>query len=124
MATSGRSEHATVVHDRLPAVLAACSTSRRRKPRTGNRQPMRIFQILEFNQFNTGSVHQMFQAATGLRARGHEVMIVSRPDTTLEEKSRENGIEFAGVPLRNQFDAGSVMRLRELIRERRPDVIH
>ena len=29
---------------------------------------MRIFQILEFNQFNTGSVHQMFQAAAGLRA--------------------------------------------------------
>ena len=31
---------------------------------------MRIFQILEFNQFNTGSVHQMFQAASrSARAR-------------------------------------------------------
>ena len=41
---------------------------------------MRIFQILEFNRFDTGSVHQMFQAAVGLRERGHEVTMVSRPD--------------------------------------------
>ena len=85
---------------------------------------MRIFQVLEFNQFNTGSVHQMFQAAAGLRARGHEVTIISRPDRTLEERSRAAGIDFAGVPLRHQFDLGSIIRLRRLIRERRPDVIH
>src|SRR6266849_98088 len=85
---------------------------------------MRIFQILEFNQFNTGAVHQMFQAATGLRERGHDVTINSRTDRTLEEKSRERGIDFAGVPLRHQFDLSSVVVLRKLIRERRPDVIH
>ena len=85
---------------------------------------MRIFQILEFNQFNTGSVHQMFQAAAGLRARGHEVTIISRPDRLLEERSGEQGIAFAGVPLRHPFDIASVMQLRRLIRERRPDVIH
>ena len=32
--------------------------------------PMKVFQILEFNQLNTGSVHQMFQAASGLRKFG------------------------------------------------------
>jgi len=85
---------------------------------------MRIFQILEFNQFNTGSVHQMFQAASGLRARGHEVTVISRPDATLAEKCREQGVEFIGLPLRNAFDVMSVVRLRRLIRERRPDVIH
>ena len=53
---------------------------------------MKIFQVLEFNQFNTGSVHQMFQAATGLRERGHEVAILSRPDATLESKAREQGV--------------------------------
>ncbi|MGZ5432715.1 MAG: hypothetical protein ACXWH7_07265, partial [Thermoanaerobaculia bacterium] len=51
---------------------------------------MKIFQVLEFNQFNTGSVHQMFQAATGLRERGHEVTIVSKPDATLEARARED----------------------------------
>jgi len=85
---------------------------------------MKIFQILEFNQFNTGSVHQMFQAATGLRGRGHEVTIVSRPDETLRQKAEERGVAFAGLPLRNAFDLGSIRRLRRLVREQRPDVIH
>lgn len=85
---------------------------------------MKIFQILEFNQFNTGSVHQMFQAATGLRERGHEVTIVSKPDAVLEAKAGEKDVAFAGLPLRHQFDFESVRLLRRLIRAERPDVIH
>jgi L-malate glycosyltransferase len=85
---------------------------------------VKILQILEFNQFNTGSVHQMFQAATGLRERGHDVAIVSRPDAELEAKALEHGVGFHGFPFRHQFDLGTVRSLRRLIREWRPDVIH
>src|SRR5438445_324943 len=69
---------------------------------------MRIFQILEFNQFNTGSVHQMFQAAVGLRERGHDVTIVSRPDSVMQEKSEAGGVTFVGLPMRSGFDLVSV----------------
>src|SRR5258708_7254268 len=85
---------------------------------------MRIFQILEFNQFNTGSVHQMFQAAAGLRERGHEVTIVSRPDRVLEEKARAADVAFAGLPMRNEFDLISAWKLGRLFREAKPDVVH
>ncbi len=85
---------------------------------------MRIFQILEFNQFNTGSVHQMFQAASGLRERGHEVTIVSRPDGVLAAGAEEAGVDFRGLPFRNQIDLRTIRGLQELVRERRPDVIH
>lgn len=85
---------------------------------------MKIFQVLEFNQFNTGSVHQMFQAATGLRERGHDVTILSRPDATLEKKAREHGVAFHGLPFRHQFDFTSIRRFRKLVREEQPDVIH
>ena len=85
---------------------------------------MKIFQILEFNQFNTGSVHQMFQAASGLAERGHDVTIVSRPDAVLAAKAAEKGVKFEGLPLRHQFDFGSVRRLRKIVRRERPDVIH
>lgn len=85
---------------------------------------VRIFQILEFNQFNTGSVHQMFQAATGLRERGHEVAILSKPDPVLEAKAAEHDVRFHGLPFRNQFDFDTVRRLRRLIRNEKPDVIH
>ncbi|HYS54915.1 MAG TPA: glycosyltransferase family 4 protein [Thermoanaerobaculia bacterium] len=85
---------------------------------------MRIFHILEFNQFNTGSVHQMFQAASGLRERGHDVTVVSRPDDTLERRCQESRVAFVGLPMRNQFDLNSARKLRRLIRERDPHVIH
>jgi glycosyltransferase involved in cell wall biosynthesis len=85
---------------------------------------MRIFQILEFNQFNTGSVHQMFQAAAGLHERGHDVTIVSRPDEVLEGKAREAGVSFAGLTMRNEFDLISARRLARLFREARPNVVH
>ncbi|HEV7921324.1 MAG TPA: glycosyltransferase family 4 protein [Thermoanaerobaculia bacterium] len=85
---------------------------------------MKIFQILEFNQFNTGSVHQMFQAATGLRERGHDVTIISRPDATLQAKSEERGVAFVGLPLRNQFDLRSIAAMRRLVAAQRPEVIH
>jgi glycosyltransferase involved in cell wall biosynthesis len=85
---------------------------------------MKIFQVLEFNQFNTGSVHQMFQAAAGLRERGHDVTIVSRPDAVLAARAAEHGVGFSGLPFRHQFDLGTIRRLRVLIRDQRPDVIH
>jgi glycosyltransferase involved in cell wall biosynthesis len=85
---------------------------------------MKIFQILEFNQFNTGSVHQMFQAATGLRERGHDVTIVSRPDAVLAVRAAEKDVRFHGLPFRHQFDVGTIRRLRRLFQEERPDVVH
>jgi glycosyltransferase involved in cell wall biosynthesis len=85
---------------------------------------MKIYQILEFNQFNTGSVHQMFQAASGLHARGHEVAVISRPDAVLAARAAEQGIAFHGFPFRHQFDLGTIRSLRKLIRAERPDVIH
>lgn len=85
---------------------------------------MKIFQVLEFNQFNTGSVHQMFQAASGLRERGHEVTIVSRPDATLASKAAEKDVRFHGFAFRHPFDVGTIRALRRLIREEKPDVIH
>jgi glycosyltransferase involved in cell wall biosynthesis len=85
---------------------------------------MKIFHILEFNQFNTGSVHQMFQAAAGLHERGQEVTIISRPDPVLSANSAALGIRFFALPLRHQFDIGSIRRLRKLIRAEQPDVIH
>ncbi|MBV8518128.1 MAG: glycosyltransferase family 4 protein [Acidobacteria bacterium] len=85
---------------------------------------MKIYQILEFNQFNTGSVHQMFQAASGLRQRGHDVTIVSKPDAILAAKAAEQDIHFHGLPFRHQFDFATVRALRRLFRNAPPDVIH
>src|SRR5437868_1210950 len=85
---------------------------------------MRIVQILEFNQFNTGSVHQMFQAAAGLRERGHDVTIVSRPDDVLASKAAEADVKFVGLPMRHQFDLASAWKLGRLFCAEKTDVVH
>jgi glycosyltransferase involved in cell wall biosynthesis len=85
---------------------------------------MRIVQILEFNQFNTGSVHQMFQAAAGLRERGHDVTIVSRPDDVLASKAADADVKFVGLPMRHQFDVVSAWKLGKLFRAEKTDVVH
>ncbi|MGZ8829584.1 MAG: glycosyltransferase, partial [Thermoanaerobaculia bacterium] len=85
---------------------------------------MRIFQVLEFNQFNTGSVHQMFQAAAGLSGRGHDVTIISRGGSELQQRAAESGLRFRGLRMRHQFDFTSMFAMRRLIAELQPDVIH
>ncbi len=66
----------------------------------------------------------MFQAATGLRERGHDVTIISRPEPVLESSARDRGVGFAGIPLRHQFDIQSARAIARLVREKKPDVIH
>ena len=85
---------------------------------------MRIFQILEFNQFDTGSVHQMFQAAAGLRERGHDVTIVSRPGAAMAARAAEADVKFVAMPLRNEFDPVSLAKMIGLFRREKPDVVH
>ena len=85
---------------------------------------MRILQVLEKNQFNTGSVHQMFQAASGLRRRDHEVIIASREDPVLRARAEECGIRFAPFPFRSEFDVPTILAMRRFLQASPPDVIH
>src|SRR5437870_358865 len=83
---------------------------------------MHIFQILEFNQFDTGSVHQMFQAAAGLRERGHDVTIVSRLGAAMRDRAERHGVRFEALAMRNAFDVVSARNLARLLRG--ADVVH
>lgn len=87
-------------------------------------QPLRILHILDKNQFNTGSVQQMFQAATGQLERGHEVRIVSREGEEMRRRCAEAGVELEALPLRNELDVLSIRALRDLIERTATDVIH
>lgn len=90
----------------------------------GMRQPLSILQVLEKNLFNTGSVHQMLQAAVGLAARGHRVAVVSRPGGDTEGRCLAAGIDFVPLPLRHEFDLLSGWRLSRVLRQREVDVVH
>lgn len=87
-------------------------------------RPLRIVHILEKNRFDTGSVHQMFQAAAGLQERGHSVTIVSRPGEELAARAGAAGVRLMALPLRSELDLRSVRKLAELFRNDSTDVIH
>lgn len=89
-----------------------------------NNRPLTIFQILEFNQFNTGSVHQMFQAAAGLRERGHDVTVISKPDEVLQRRAAEHDVAFASFPFAGQSDFRTIRGISRLVASRKPGVIH
>lgn len=66
----------------------------------------------------------MFQAAEGLSRRGHEVTILSRAGGALTTKAAEAGLRFEPLPFRNELDVATISRLRRLVAERQPHVIH
>ena len=87
-------------------------------------EPLTIVQMLEKIDFSTGSVAQMFEAATGLAARGHTVLAVTRPNRELAQRCAEGGVEHVALPLRHEFDVVSARRFAHLARDRKVDVVH
>jgi len=85
---------------------------------------MKILQVLHKGSFNTGSVHQMFQLAMGLKNLGHNVIIMGRKSTELEEKSRKNDIKFIGLPFKNELDIKTIFEVIKFLKKEKPDIIH
>lgn len=85
---------------------------------------LRVIHILEKNRFDTGSVHQMFQAAAGFAERGHEVAVITRPSDEMARRCAAAGVRFVPLPLRNELDLASIRGIRRLVDEQGTDVIH
>ncbi|HEX2780462.1 MAG TPA: glycosyltransferase family 4 protein, partial [Gemmatimonadaceae bacterium] len=71
-----------------------------------------------------GGQRQVWLLAQGLRARGHEPLVVGIPDSPLLQRLRQRGIASAAVPMRADWDLRAARRIRALIRAWRPDVVH
>lgn len=66
----------------------------------------------------------MFQAAAGLRRRGHRVTIVSRDDSNLAARAREYSIRYVAAPFVSDVDVRTIAILRRVIAEERANVVH
>lgn len=90
----------------------------------GHLTPLTVLHLNVKSSFSTGSVNQMFQAAAAMAAQGHRTVIATRFNRALQEATRDAGVEFRAISFRNDVDIVSMIRLRRLIDEIRPDVIH
>ena len=71
-----------------------------------------------------GGEQQMAYLLDGLRRRGHGVVAVVPPDAASRPRLEAMGLEVVALPMRGEADLFAVLRLRRLLRARRPPLVH
>ena len=67
---------------------------------------------------------QCRELARGLRARGHEVVVSTRPSPLWAAECAAAGHPYVPLPMRHELDLGSAWRLARLLRAHRIQVVH
>ena len=71
-----------------------------------------------------GGAQQVLYIAAGLAGHGVDSFVVCTPDSAIAPLAREHGIRVAEVPCAGDADLRFVWRLRRLLAEERPDIVH
>jgi glycosyltransferase involved in cell wall biosynthesis len=71
-----------------------------------------------------GGALQVVFLMRGLAQRGVEVALACPPGSAISAAVRQLGLEVHEVPMGGDSDSGQVRRLRQLMREWKPDVLH
>ncbi|MGH7275393.1 MAG: glycosyltransferase family 4 protein [Candidatus Rokuibacteriota bacterium] len=91
---------------------------------TTSTEPLRILQIYPKEDYFTGAAIQLRELTAGLKRRGHEVVVATRPAEIWATKMREAGIPHYALPMKSELDIGSVKRLVRILRTHRTQVVH
>ena len=86
--------------------------------------PLRILQLYPKADYFTGAAIQLRDLAWGLHARGHAVVVGTRPSAVWAEQCAAAGIPHAAIPMRSEVDLPSALALARLMRTHRIDVVH
>lgn len=65
----------------------------------------------------------MLEAAAGLAARGHDVVLAARPEAPLLDRAREAGLQHRAVHMRGDFGPRALAGVRRLLRQQRPHAV-
>jgi glycosyltransferase involved in cell wall biosynthesis len=87
-------------------------------------EPLRILQLYPKEDYFTGAAIQLRELTLGLRARGHHIVVATRPSAIWERKAAEAGFAYCPLPMRHELDLGSVRGLVSLLRRHRIQVVH
>jgi glycosyltransferase involved in cell wall biosynthesis len=87
-------------------------------------RPLRILHVYPKDDTFTGAAIQLFELVTGLKARGHDVVLATRPSDRWEARTRSAGITYYPVPMRSEVDVRSAVRLARIVRRHGIEVVH
>jgi glycosyltransferase involved in cell wall biosynthesis len=85
---------------------------------------VRILQLYPKSDYFTGAAIQLRELAWGLQARGHRVLIATRPSREWASQCAARGLVYRPLPMRHALDLRSAVGLAGLIRAERIDVVH
>jgi glycosyltransferase involved in cell wall biosynthesis len=71
-----------------------------------------------------GQEKRILMEAAGLIARGHHAAVCCRAHSQLLAEARACGIDVHILPMRKPYDAASILRLRQIIRAEKFDVVN
>lgn len=89
-----------------------------------NGVPLRLLHLYPKADYFTGAAIQLYELTRELAARGHHVVVATRPSPIWAEKCRDAGVHYRPLPMRTALDLGSVRGLVRLLREHRIHVVH
>jgi len=87
-------------------------------------RPLRILQLYPKADFFTGAAIQMRDLARGLAARGHHVIVSTRPSEIWAAQCAEAGLPYQALGMRSEIDLRSAFELVRLLRAQRIQVVH
>lgn len=86
--------------------------------------PLRILQLYPKADYFTGAAIQVSELTRGLAARGHHIVVATRPSTSWAEKCCEAGLPYCPLPMSSALDLRSVWGLVGILREHQIQVVH
>ena len=87
-------------------------------------EPLRILQLYPKEDYFTGAAIQLRELALGLRARGHHVVVATRPSPLWRQKTAEANVPHVALPMSHGLDMRSVFGIVRLLREHHFQVVH
>jgi glycosyltransferase involved in cell wall biosynthesis len=83
-----------------------------------------VLQIYPKSDYFTGAAIQLLDLAKGLAARGHHVVVATRPGEGWADRCAEAGLPYHAVPMRSEVDVRSIPDLVRILRRHHVQVVH
>src|SRR2546430_13945900 len=87
-------------------------------------EPLRVLQLYPKEDYFTGAAIQLRELVLGLKARGHDVAVATRPSEIWVEKMRAASVPYLPLPMASEVDLRSVRALVRILKSRRIQVVH
>lgn len=84
---------------------------------------MKVLHV-EAGKYLYGGARQVLYIADGVNKAGHHSVLVCPEGAAIASAARELGIEVVQIPMKGDADLGLVMRLRRVIQQHQPDIVH